>query len=270
MKKFKLMGLLVAILLAFPATVLAGEGGAVSTTPVFDEEELEVIDQNTIYLKTVTYYDNSVYDLSSQNVLNSIYNAKSVTTEISEEEYNNADLKHTFEVNASTSIETTYKSMTTYLSKNGDYFRYKNIVYWKNYPAVRDYDVIAIGFLGTVEPVNLSFKLENCTSEQCFSSGFSTPQVFSNGASATYILPGATDLKLLRSTFYFDVKKVDSSRTIITQAAYGDYAHAIKKTGLLQSLEHEVIQGAGIDFDDKVVDNFDTMPVADVYWDGTW
>ncbi len=271
MKNFRKFGLLFLMLLILaPVTTLADEGDY-KVSRLEKNENLELLGQNTKYFKTVTTYDNSIYNLSSKNVLNSMYNAKSVTTEITEEEYNSVSNDSSIEVNAFTTVETTYKIMTTNLYKNGDYYRYENIVGWKNFPKVRDYDVIAIGFYNNVKPHSISFESKKCSkSNGCVYTALNTPQIFSTGSSATYILPAWTDLTSLKTTYIVDVEKVNPSTTIKYQAAFGDYAHSTTKVGQLQAIEHEVVQNIGILFDTKVEDNFDTIDEADVFWEGTW
>ena len=51
-------------------------------------------------------------------------------------------------------VETTYKKVVSTLSKNSNYFRYKISVTWKNIPSTRSYDIIGIGFLGSVKVRN--------------------------------------------------------------------------------------------------------------------
>lgn len=261
MKNLKLFTLILCFAFILPVNINASE-----------TENMGLVGQTVKYYKTITYYDNSVYDIASGNALNAVYNPiKSETYEISEEEYNNADLDNTFKVTASTTIETTYKTMVTSLSKRSDNYHYMNILSWKNMPAVRSYDIIGLGFLSTVKPkATPSFKLEYCTSSQCKTTTYNVSQTFSNGASATFMLPASEKLIMLTATFSFDVQK-NTSNSITKQLAAGDYAHATKTVSVISAARHEVIQDVGIVYDNSTIEEyFDSISSAPVYWNGTW
>lgn len=229
-----------------------------------------VLEGETIkYFKTDTYYNNLGNPSNIMNILNG--NAYSITTEISEEEYNavNINEPNVYQTRDSSTVETTYKKMTTQLYSHGSGYRYKNKLIWKFFPTVRSYDVIGIGFYASVKPAALpSFSQYYCNTDGCTTSATRTTQIFSNGASATFKLPTGT-LSVLDETFYFDVEK-NTNSTIIYQVAAGDYAHATTSTILLNATNHEVIQTSGIQFASSVSGNFDTMSEAIVYWNGTW
>lgn len=262
MKKIKFVVLVLSLLFILPTCVYA------------EEDDWVLVDENTKYLKTITYYNNNIYN--SGEILSNMYGASSTTYEITEEEYNQATANgfSNYVINGSTTIETTYKCMTTSLVSNGSYFRYKNVLNWKIMPAVRSNDIIGIGFLGNVElNGNPTFELKYCLSGgSCYYNHNNFyPQTFSNGASATFNLPNSTSVNLLRVTYYFDVKKKNPSNTIYSQAAYGDYAHATSSTNIILALDHQVIQNVGIVFDDlNVESHYDSIPEADVHWYGTW
>ena len=93
---------------------------------VFADDSFEILSEVTKYYKIVTNYERSMYflsldDYNSSNIFSSSY-------EISEEEYENDSNIH---ILSSGIVETTYKKMTTSISKNDKYYRYKNIVVWK-------------------------------------------------------------------------------------------------------------------------------------------
>ena len=247
-----------------PAIVHAAEEGDNAI-----DDGYETVDQNTKYYKTITeYHDNNYYNPGET------LEPTSHTIEITKEEYLEAGvLPEIVKPNRSTTIETTYKRMTTYLQQNGSYYRYKNELNWKNYPSVRSYDIIGIGFLSSVKPVNSSrtFELYYCrNSNGCTTTNpTAIKQTFTYGSSAVYQLPSYTDLYALKATYYFNVEKTNSG-TLYNQAAYGDYSHAITSVTMIQAMQHTVIQNIGIDLDDVIYNKYDTISVADVYWHGTW
>ena len=235
-----------------------------------DDWEGYVLEGETIkYFKTDTYYENLGNPDSVMDILNG--NAYSITTEISKEEYDAVDtsLPNVYQTRSSCTVETTYKEMTTQLYSHGTGYRYKNQLVWKFIPSVRSYDVIGIGFYASVKPAEFPhFSQHYCNASGCTNSATRTTQIFSNGASATFKLPTG-DLTSLDETFYFDVEK-NTTATIVSQLAAGDYAHATTSTILLNATNHEVIQTSGIQFASSVSGNFDTIDEAVTYWYGPW
>ena len=166
-------------------------------------------------------------------------------------------------------IETTYKKLTTSISSNGAYYRYKAILMWKNIPKVRSYDSLAIGHYASVtQKGNLYFTQEHCTSTtNCTSSSTFTPQKFSKGASATFKIPTGNIISL-KQTLYFDVKKnVDA--TIIRQIACGDYSHATKTISATNSL-NLTVNDSGINLNSSISNYYDEISPACATWDGSW
>ena len=266
MKKIKYLLCLAIALFVMPNLVFAQVGD-------IDEDGFEVIGETTKYYKTITVYNNG--GMSTQSLGNDLEAISSVTYEIPKSVYDAVDPNsiNNYSINDSSTIETTYKEMTTTLLANGNTFRYRNVLYWKIIPATRQYDIIGIGYLGSVKPKNdtLYFTQEYTKSGTEYSSTIGTRQIFSNGASVTFKLPTSTSVTVLKQTLYFDIEKVDPSSTIINQAAYGDYAHATSNSvGLLNAVNHEVIGSAGIVHATNMVSKFDTMSVAQVYWSGSW
>lgn len=266
MKKIKYLLCLAIALFVMPNLVFAQVGD-------IDEDGFEVIGETTKYYKTVTVYNNG--GMSTQSLGNDLEAISSVTYEIPKSVYDAVDPNsiNNYSINASTTVETTYKYMTTSITTNGNTFRYKNILYWKIIPATRQYDIIGIGYLGSVKPKDdtLYFTQEYTKSGTNYSSTIGTRQIFSNGASVTFKLPTSTSVTSLQQTLYFDVAKVDPTSTIIRQDAYGDYAHATSNSvGLLNAVNHEVIGSAGIVHASNMVSKYDTMSVAEVEWTGTW
>lgn len=217
-------------------------------------------------LLEVTKYYKTMFYSSSFSILSNSDNSMIYTLEITEEEYNNGEF--VFEKNASSIIETTYKKMTTSISANGSYYRYKNTLNWKNNPKIRSYDTIGIGFYSSVKPISLYFSQKYCYSlNDCYNNTNFTGQIFSSGASATFKLP-VGDFISLSQTFYFDVeKKADVS--ILKQVAIGDYAHATKNVAKNSSTNF-FIDTNGINLNSDIIDYYDEINYAKVSWSGSW
>ena len=138
-------------------------------------------------------------------------------------------------------------------------------------PSLRSYDIIGIGFLGTVEPATIPhFRQDYCLSSGgCHVLTLHTPQVFNYGAGTSFKLVEG-QLASLEETLYFDVKKKNASNTITIQKAYGDYAHATSTINMINATNYQVIQSSGIALDSSISSYYDTLQVADASWYGTW
>lgn len=227
---------------------------------ITNAHSFNVVSEETKYFRTITPYT----DVS----LCSVEDAFSLTTEISEEEYNNVDITD-ISLASSGYTETTYKKMTTSILSNGSYYRYKNRLVWKNMPKVRSYDIIGIGFLSTVR-INGSAYFEQyyCPEySSCVSSTSHNPQTFTNGAGTTFKLPSGT-LTQLEQTYYFDVEK-NTTATIISQAAYGDYSHATSSVSLTTGKKY-IVGTNGIVLNSSVIDYYDSITKATANWSGSW
>lgn len=220
--------------------------------------EENVIASTTKYYKTISYLENNIA-LNDDNL--------SITYEITEEEYNNANISN--EPKNSSTIETTYKRMTTSITKNGSYYRYKNVLYWKNIPSTRSYDIIGIGHFSTVKVHGSThFSQYYClTSGPCYTTTTNYPQTFSVGAGTSFLLPPG-NLSTLKQTFYFDVEK-NTSLTLITQEAYGDYSHATTNVSLNDSKKYTV-NYTGISLDGSIINSYDSISKAQVVLNETW
>lgn len=247
MKKIFLL-MLVSVLSIIPFKVAA-------------QNDFVLISQETKYYKTITYYKGDTQKLSTKS--------NSVTIEITEKEYNEANVNNT---NSNPTVsETTYKKMTSYILSNGSYYRYKNVLSWKNMPSVRSYDIIGIGFLQSVKIHNNTTYFEQyyCyTGGSCYTTSTNYPQIFVSGAGTSFKLPTG-DINTLKQTFYFDVEK-NTSSTITTQKAYSDYSHATSSISLANSKKYSVIQSGGIVLDTGVSGYYDSIAVAEATWTGSW
>lgn len=245
--------LFVLCLFVIPSYVLAN-----------DEMDCIVVSEITKYYKTITYNkSNQLYSFNNNTI--------SENFEISEEEFNSIKSSSTIVLsNYSGVTETNYKKMTTTIASNGKYYRYKVVLDWKNIPSTRSYDIIGIGFLGSVKVHNgLNFTQEYCTSlSNCTTSTTNYPQIFSSGAGTTFKLPTGT-LTSLKQTLYFDVEK-NTTSTIILQEAYGDYSHATSSISLTNAKKYNVVANVGISLDSSITSYYDAISVAKASWEGTW
>lgn len=230
--------------------------------PIFinaDENELlELISQTTKYYKTVIYPNYSL-NLSTSNE-----NIISQTIEISKEEYDNSDLHVT-----DTTIETTYKKLSSSIFKKDNYYRYKAVLTWKTMPSVKSYDIIAIGFYQSVKIKNnnLYFTQDYCLSSgKCSSTSSNYPQVFAGGAGTSFKLQSGS-LSSLSQTLYFDIEK-NTTGTITSQLVSADYAHATGSISLANSKKFTV-NSNGITLN-GVSSYYDNMNAAKTYWSGSW
>ncbi len=237
--------LILFVMLILPVNVLAIDG-------------FEVVKQTTKYYKTTT--------LNSDNMLYSSKN-NSITEEITREEYDSFKISNS--INASTTVETTYKKMTTSLLTNGSYYRYKNELNWKNFPKVRSYDTIAIGHYASVKLLGtVNFEQIYCIDDVCRNLRSYTPQTFSSGSAATFKVPTG-DLTYLKQTIYFDVQK-NTDATIIEQKISGDYAHAVKTISQAKALKFTV-SNIGITYSNSDIKNsYDEIQESQVTWKGSW
>ena len=220
------------------------------------DDEFVLVSEETKYYKTIT-------------PLFSSSDSQSRTYEISKAEYDAVDFENTR--SNPTTYETVYKSMTSSISANGSYYRYKNVLNWKSMPSTRSYDIIGIGFLQSVKVHNDTTYFDEyyCyTVGGCYHITVNHPQIFISGAGTSFVLPSG-DLNQLRQTFYFDVEKA-SSNTVYTQKAYADYSHATTNVTLTDSKKYSVIQSGGIYLNTSISSYYDAMSTAIATWTGTW
>lgn len=242
-----------------------------------DSAQDKIISVTEKYYKTITNIVGGNKFVNSANVYSN-YNVITSTEEITEEEYNayNAsstnitDSISTMSGSIDSVSETTYKKMTTTISKNGSYYRYKVVLNWKNMPKVRSYDVIAIGHYASVEiNSSLTFTQKYCTSiNSCKTSTSFTSKISDTGSGAVFKLPTG-DFVSLSQTLYFDVKKALDT-TVIRQEAVGDYAHAIKSISKENASKFSINLN-GISFNSTSISNsFDTINSSVASWTGSW
>lgn len=225
------------------------------------EEDLVLLAETTKYYKTIT---NSY---SNENLLlySNLIDSNSTTIEISEDEYNNVNLG----LLPLASVETTYKKLTSSIYQNGNYYRYKADLYWKNIPSRKSYDIIAIGFNQSVKAVNnrIFFYQNYCQSDGiCNTSSTHSPQIFSGGVGTSFKLPDE-QITSLNQTLYFDVEK-NTSATIISQTAAADYSHATKIISFSDAKRYTVgLSGISLNGTSSYYDSINT---ANTTWSGNW
>lgn len=211
---------------------------------------------------TEKYYK-TIYNLNCNTGINC-----SATTEVSAFEYETSDIiLNSTMGNGQT--ETAYKKMTTSITKNGSYYRYKVVLNWKQIPSTRSYDIIAIGFDGSKVSYknNINFEQYSCTTV-CTTTYTSYYHIFTNGVGTIFQLPTTSNLTTLRQTFSFNVKKAGNG-TITSQKAYGDYAHA--QIAVAQNdAQNYTVSTTGISLNNSIFNNYDDINPAIATWSGSW
>ena len=221
--------------------------------------EEEIVTQTTKYYKTININSNEtqVYSINDLN---------SYTIEITQEEYDS--FKADQSLNAT--IETTYKKMTTTISKVNSYYRYKVNLEWKNIPTIRSFDTIAIGFPASVKTkATPIFNEKYCvTNSECYTTT-SYLHLYNdkNGIGVTFQVPTG-NLVTMNQILYVDMQK-NTTSTIIAQYAYGDYAHAIKTISLSKAKNY-IVNTNGIEYNSSNISYYDEINYAKATWNGSW
>ena len=167
-------------------------------------------------------------------------------------------------------VTTPEKKLTTTIVSLDDKYRYKVTLEWNNAPINRSYDIIGIGIDSNVKiSNNIYFKQTFCAlNSNCSSSNLYSKKVTSTGASATYLLPSSMSIVSMNAYFYFDVEK-NTTSTIKSLRAYGDYAHSIKSISESNALNHSISK-VGIEHLNLTSNYFDTFSLAVATWTGSW
>lgn len=246
LKSKKIILALLLTLIIMPTTTLAKE----------TDDNFKVISVSEKYYKTIS---------SSNNL--SLTNTRVESIEISKEEYDN--VSDNIQTRGTGGTETTYKKLTTTILSNGSLYRYKTVLNWKQFPAVRSYDNIGIGHYASVTyNSSLNFSQSYClTNGTCKTLTTYYPQYFSTGVGATFKVPEG-DLTSLSQTLFYDVRK-NTTATVLSQAAYGDYSHATDSVSLSQAQSFSV-GTSGIQFTNGVGNYYDDIQPATATWSGSW
>ena len=236
-------------------------------------EEKEIVGQTIKYFRTDTIINNSSVMRSAN-----MGELSSITVEVTKEEFDSVE-PTTEPVGPITGneraiqTETTYKRLTTYIIKYGQYYQYETNLYWKNIPKVRSYDIISIGHYNDVELYNTSmvgFSMDYCRStNECYTSATGTEVITQYGTAVVFSLPTSTIISL-EQTLYLTVKKA-VSRTITEQIAAGDYAHATKTVSSSIAANNITPNITGLFITPSIANEYyDTTPAAIVEWEGSW
>ena len=191
----------------------------------------DLVSQTTKYYRVETIIPNNPYSMMS-NVDNPY---PSFTYEITEEEYENSGSislePSMISINASATVETTYKKMTTSIINYNNQYRYKNVVIWKKLPFWKTNDIIGIGFDEKVYGVSSSKRINSyyiygtsCDSNATTSGTWS---LSSTGYSVEFNFPHksqSSDDEKLYVEMYFNVAK-NTTLNINVLNAYGNYRH---------------------------------------------
>lgn len=252
------------IIFAMSITKVNAEETINDNSSNLNTDEVEV----TKYYKTVTALNNSSMMRNAN-----LGELTSFTTEVTEEEYNEAPTDEELAIGISprsTSIETTYKRLTTKMSKYSDtFYKYDATLIWKNIPSTRSYDIMGIGYYASVTIANTpTFKETYCTSDGLCNTTYSCYyKNGNNGTGVMFHLPSGS-LSSLTQNLNFLVKKTHPDLDLYEQTAVGDYSHATKEISYNAAKDFSVNTG-GI-FLDANYYSYDTTPEAVVVWKGTW
>lgn len=240
-------------------------------TPFFvkaETEERVKVAEDIKYFKTTTVLSNS--EVMRAGNLGEV---SSLTTEITEEEYNSVDTS-TANTNSSRGlisheIETTYKRLATTMYSGSIYFTYVTTLNWKLIPSTRSYDIIGIGHYATVQiDGNVRFDQNYCRSaNDCYNSTSYYGPTFVNGAAAMFKVPSGT-LTSLEQIIEIDVEKA-VDYTIYEQIAVGDYSHATSSISYSNAQNFHIDCG-GVRLDSSIEDYYDDIGETTATWTGSW
>ena len=223
------------------------------------------------YMSEETFLDNK--DLSAtlvaknQKYYKSVYtdlNGESYSIEIPKEEYENQGT-----INSRGYVETEYKTMVTTLSQNGNRYRYKVSLSWKQMPSTRSYDIIGIGFNDPVyisSGVYFNYAHTNSNGVTTTAADYYDKKVTSTGGTAVYKIPSSATA--LSAALWYDVSK-NTSATITRLDMYGDYSHATTAISGTGYTNHDVgVYGIGLS--SSIGAYYDEIPAAQSTWYGSW
>ena len=137
MKKSGFFILVVIMLFAVPIFVKAEKNDG-----KFDSKNAILLGEEQKYLKTVNVYENVIKDENGNIVSADLLTSD--TYEITKEDWEKAKDAEKIITRSTTTIETSYKLMTTSLYYNNGTYRYKNQLNWLSFPSVRAFDVIGL------------------------------------------------------------------------------------------------------------------------------
>lgn len=223
------------------------------------QESETIISENIRYFKTTTFYTSNDYSKQTFKENNSFFTE---TIEITEEEYYKKESNNPIVINSYNIIETTYKKLKVSISEDGDNYKYKAELEWKNMPKIRSYDNIGIGFYKSVKALSINFNTYYCLNDgNCYTSSSYYAKNSDGGVGATFKLPTSTEVKSIKSTLTANIVKNVQDATIIEQVATAEYVHAQKS--ISSTLARNYIIGiTGIDLTSENSSYYDNMGIV--------
>lgn len=252
MKRKSLILLIVLMSMLVPFTA-----NAMTSEDEYGPAKLDVI-ENTKYYKTIIVLNNQemLSNVEGQNL--------SITTEITEEEFNNTNIASPYE---STTNNASTKKLTIRLEKYNSYYKYTAIAEWKLFPSLRTYNTLGIGHYSSVKnQATPDFEQYYCISGSgCHTqtAGYYIKKT-NNGSAATFYLPSGT-LTALKQTFTSIVTKTDSTSKVIEQKAVASYGEATSDISYNDAKDY-LINTSGLQYNN----NKNIVMNANVYWNGSW
>lgn len=231
----------------------------------FTEDEIYYMNEET-YLQNKDA--NANLEAKETKYYKTIYTdlvGNSYSTEITEDEYENQPM-----IDSRGTVTTGYKQMVSTISQNGNKYRFKVSVAWRNMPTVKSYDIIGVGFEDNKIYIDSSVYFNfywcnssgNCTTDASYYDKKSK----STGGSAVYDLPNSP--VSLSATLYYDVAK-STSNTITSLRMCGDYSHATSNVSIAQAANHD-ISISGLELGSGTIGYYDEIPCAISTWNGSW
>lgn len=232
-------------------------------------QNLGFTEKQILYMEQEEYDANK--DLQGEVVSEKTMYLKEIdgeTLEISEEEYNAPGIS-LFGMTAGYT-ETGAKKMTTQIISVDSRYRYKVDLEWKSMPSVRSYDIIGIGMDTNVKMYSsIYFQQTYCyTSGICDNNKVHAYKSTSTGGGASFKLPTDKTINYLASYLYFSVQK-NTSATVKTLNAYGDYSHATKTISEANARNYG-LTSTGISLNSSITSYYDAIPFAKAVWTGSW
>lgn len=192
------------------------------------------------------------------------------TVEVTEEEYNNSEEYNTM-IRASGEVNTTYKKLNASINPSTSHsgkMTYRVYMHWKTMPVTRSYDIIGIGFDSTIADIYTGPYFTNLYTINgiTYTSYSAYVTEFANGVGAVFDLND--NATTLNQELSFDVSKKKS--TVTVQQITGDYSHATQTVSGSTANSNYRVDTSGIVLYSAIINKYDSMSEADVYWTGTW
>lgn len=221
--------------------------------------DLQTFEENkdsnaTLVSKTEKYYKSIYNDLDG----------RTTSVEVTKEEYDNQGT-----ITPRGTVSTEYKNVVSTLSQNGNKFRYKVSIAWKQMPSTKSYDIIGIGFRDDVyidSSVYFNYYWCNSSGDCTTASDYYNKKKLSTGGSAVYKFPSSANS--LSAALWYDVSK-NTTNTITSLAMYGDYSHALSTVNVANVSDYNITYD-GILLGSSLYSSYDAIPCAISTWSGSW